>query len=255
MLGISSIGSASGTADYFAKENYYSSEQGHATSEWFGKAAEDLNLQGSVDDKVLLEVLEGKFGDQEKTGKAKEKHNSGRDLTFSMPKSASILALVGGDTRITDAYMSVVKETLGYVESNLIVTRQRGEGNKRETIKTGNLLAALFPHDTSRAGDPNAHIHAIIANGTKDENGKYRAINFKDLYDVRYELNQIVQERFRHALHQMGYQTRDKDKGGHWEIVGVSQKSIDGMSKRSAQINDAVAHITCLLYTSPSPRD
>jgi len=241
MIGISSIGSASGTADYFAKENYYSSEQGHATSEWHGKGAEDLGLNGPVDDKDLLGVLEGKFGDQEKNSKAK--HNPGRDLTFSMPKSASIVALVGGDTRVTKAYMTAVKETLDYVESNLIVTRQRGEGNKRETIKTGNAIIALFPHDTSREADPNAHIHAIIANGTKTEDGKYKAINFKELYDVRYELNQIVQERFRHAIHKLGYKTVDKDNGGHWEIVGINQSVRDGLSKRSAQINSALEHI------------
>lgn len=240
MLGISSISSASGTAEYFAKDNYYSSEQGHATSEWFGKGAEDLGLTGSVNDKDLLNALEGNFGDQEK---GKGKHNPGRDLTFSMPKSASILALIGGDTRITDAYMMAVKETLSYAEKNLIVTRQRGEGNKRQSVKTGNIVTALFPHDTSRLGDANAHIHALIMNGTKNEDGKYVAINFKQLYNVRYELNQMAHERFRHFVHKLGYKTVDKDKGGHWDIVGVGQNVIDAMSKRRGQIEAVLSQI------------
>src|SRR3546814_11824170 len=31
-------------------------------------------------------------------------------------------------------------------------------------LRTGNLVYALFPHDTSRATDPQSHIHAVIAN-------------------------------------------------------------------------------------------
>ena len=233
MLGISSIGSASGTADYFAKDNYYSQEQSESSSVWHGKGAEDLGLQGKVDDKILLDVLKGKFGD-EQFGKAN--HNPGRDFTFSMPKSASIVALIGGDKRISDAYMEAVKETMNYVEKYLVLTRQTNDRNQKYSVKTGNAVMAMFPHDTSRAKDANFHIHVLMANGTKAANGDYKAINFFPLYSDRYEINQMAQELFRNKVERLGYKTVDKDTGGHFEIVGVPQRVNDHFSKRANQI-------------------
>lgn len=240
MLGISAISSASGTANYFAKDNYYSKEQSEGSSQWMGEGSKELGLDGTVSDEKLLEVLNGKFGDVEF---GKENHNPGRDFTFSMPKSASIVALVGGDKRVSDAYMSAVKEGIAYLEKHLVVTRQRNEEGKRISVKTGNAIMAAFPHDTSRAQDANAHIHVLVANGTKGQDGEYKAINFYPMYNVRYELNHIVQERFRNALHKLGYETINKDNGGHFEIVGVPQKVNEHFSKRSAQIKQLLGEI------------
>jgi len=237
MLGISSISSAGATADYFAKDNYYSLEKSEQSSQWFGKGSKNLNLQGTVKSNELQNVLEGKVGE---SVLGKGEHNAGRDFTFSMPKSASILALVGGDRRISSAYLNAVKEGMSYVENNLIVTRQRDDKGNRLNVKTGNAIMAMFPHDTSRAQDANAHIHVLVANATKTTSGEYKAINFYPIYNVRYELNQIVQERFRNSLHKLGYKTVNKDTGGHFEIVGVPKRIRDHFSKRSSQIKDAL---------------
>ena len=45
-----------------------------------------------------------------------QNRQSGIDLTFSMPKSASILALVSGDQRILTAHWNAVRETMSWVE-------------------------------------------------------------------------------------------------------------------------------------------
>ena len=54
-------------------------------------------------------------------------------------------------------------------------------------VRTGNLVYALFPHDTSRAGDPQSHIHAVIANMTRlpeqyvqEQAGGFVAIDFAE---------------------------------------------------------------------------
>ncbi len=73
-----------------------------------------------------------------------------------MPKSWSLIALVGGDTRILDAYAAAVKETLGWAETHLAETRMEVKGRIRP-VQTGNLLVALFRHDTNRNQEPNAH--------------------------------------------------------------------------------------------------
>src|SRR3546814_19617668 len=79
-----------------------------------------------------------------------------------MPKSASLLALVSGDKRILAAHMETVKQTMVWAERNLAEARVHVDG-KDVAVRTGNLVYALFPHDPSRATDPQSHIHAVIA--------------------------------------------------------------------------------------------
>src|SRR3546814_7779608 len=83
-----------------------------------------------------------------------------------MPKSASLLALVSGDKRILAAHMQAVKQTMTWAEKNLAEARVY-IGGKDAAVRTGNLVYALFPHDTSRATDPQSHIHPLIAHMTR----------------------------------------------------------------------------------------
>ena len=52
-------------------------------------------------------------------------HRSGRDLTFSAPKSVSLAALIGGDSRIVDAHDRAVERSLGWFEKNAAETRMK----------------------------------------------------------------------------------------------------------------------------------
>ena len=136
MLGISSIVSAPAASEYFAKDNYYSKGEAEAGSSWFGKGAEAAGLFGPVLETDLRKILSGKIGDHQIGANSNAvEHNPGRDFTFSMPKSASILALVGGDKRIMNAYMDAVKEGLTYVEDSLIATRVKN-GGRRSDVPT-----------------------------------------------------------------------------------------------------------------------
>lgn len=66
----------------------------------------------------------GKLPDGKQVGDP-EKRDHGRDFTFSMPKSASLLALVSGDKRILEAHVEAVKETMKWAEKNLAEARIR----------------------------------------------------------------------------------------------------------------------------------
>src|SRR3546814_2562603 len=100
-------------------------------------------------------------------------HRAVTDLTFSLPKSWSFLALVGGDKRIIEAYREAVVETLQWAEKNAAETRLVDNGKVR-TVQTGNLTVALFQHDTNRNQAPNLHFHAVIAHVTKGADDKWR---------------------------------------------------------------------------------
>src|SRR5690606_16346293 len=59
-----------------------------------------------------------------------ENRRAGVDLTFSMPKSASVMAYVAGDKRVLGANMAAVKATMAWVEKNLAEGRRDVEGRK-----------------------------------------------------------------------------------------------------------------------------
>uniref|UniRef100_UPI001E500EFD MobF family relaxase n=3 Tax=Vibrio TaxID=662 RepID=UPI001E500EFD len=103
-----------------SNDNYYLKEAGAQDNTfWWGKLAESAGLAGkSVDQETLESVLSGTLNGETVKGR-RENHKAGFDLTFSAPKSVSILALVGGDTRLIDAHNNAVKYALSELEKDV----------------------------------------------------------------------------------------------------------------------------------------
>ena len=111
-------------------------------------------------------------------------HMPGTDLTFSAPKSVSIMALVGGDRRIVDRHDAAVAKTLRWIEDNVLETRIWDKDlNKPVKCPTNCMVAATFRHDTSRNQDPQLHTHCVVANMTHGpEDGRWRTIENESLF-------------------------------------------------------------------------
>ncbi|CAH0496008.1 MobF family relaxase [Novosphingobium sp. CECT 9465] len=251
MLSVANVRTAGGAARYFAADNYYSRADADRSGEWFGAGAEKLGLSGQVEVDAFEAVLKGFLPDGTRLGTDKRPHRAGTDLTFSMPKSWSLLALVGGDRRILDAYAGAVRETLGWAERNLAETRIEVRGKDR-VVATGNLVAALFVHDTNRNQEPNAHIHAVIANATQGPDGKWRSLRNDKLWEHNTLLNAMVMARFRLSVEQLGYEVGERGKHGSFEAAGVPKSVRDAFSSRRAEVLNAVAHMAS---QGPAARD
>jgi len=242
MLSLANVRTASGAAGYFAKDNYYTRADADRSGEWFGKGAEELGLMGEVDARTFEQVLKGYMPDSNRVGSDNRYHRAGTDLTFSLPKSWSILALVGGDTRVLDAYGQAVRETLAWAEKNLAETRLQ-QGGKERIARTGNLVAALFRHDTNRNQEPNAHIHAVIANVTRGTDGKWRALRNDKLWEQHTLLNAVAMARFRLSVERLGYEIGAIGKHGNFEAVGVPKEVREAFSSRRAEILGKLAQM------------
>jgi conjugative relaxase-like TrwC/TraI family protein len=251
MLSVSSVGSAGGAANYFSKDDYYVGDGPAELSEWAGKGAEALGLKGPVSKEDFEKVLDGKLPDGTIVN-GNEKRRNGLDMTFSMPKSASLLAQLGGDKRILEAQIAAVKATMSYAEQQLAEARDYNRNNKGEPVGTGKLVYALFQHDTSRALDPQNHTHAVIANLTQDKDGKWKALHNDELWKNNSVLGSIYNAALRTNLEKLGYETKITGKHGQFEIVGVERNVIEAFSRRSQQI-DAKARE--LGVSTPQGRD
>lgn len=237
MLSVANVRSASGAANYFANDNYYSKDDADRSGQWFGKGAEALGLTGQVDAKVFDRLLKGELPDGTRVGR-EDHHRSGTDLTFSMPKSWSILALVGGDKRIIEAYREAVIETLRWAEKNAAETRLVQNGKLR-TAATGNLTVALFQHDTNRNQEPNLHFHAVVANATKGADGKWRTLKNDRLWSLNTLLNSMTMARFRLSVEKLGYAIGPIGKHGNFEAAGISRDQVMSFSTRRQEVLDA----------------
>jgi conjugative relaxase-like TrwC/TraI family protein len=252
MHSISSVRSSSGAADYFANDNYYSADEHAEAGGWGGEGARALGLEGQVERDAFEGVLNGKLPDGEMVGQV-EGRRLGLDLTFSMPKSASILALVSGDRRILDAHLAAVKSTMSQlVERQFAESRNYERSRSGEPQKTGNLVYALFAHDTSRALDPQGHIHAVVANLTRDPKGTWKALWNGEIWKNNTTIGQFYHAAFRAQLQKLGYETEAVGKHGSFEIKGVPAEVIKEFSQRR---EDILTKVEELGISSPKGQD
>jgi conjugative relaxase-like TrwC/TraI family protein len=192
------------------------------------------NPTGKVDATTFENILNGKLPDGTQVGKPGDRQ-LGMDLTFSMPKSASLIAYVGGDKRVLEAHMGAVKTAMRWVEANLAETRVR-DNQGQHPVRTGNLVYALFQHDTSRALDPQGHVHAVIANLTRLPNGEWRSLHNGQIWRNNTVTSSIYHAAFRDALEKLGYGIVLHGKHGTFEIAGVPRTVRDAFSQRREAI-------------------
>ncbi|EJK9125115.1 conjugative relaxase, partial [Klebsiella pneumoniae] len=244
MLSFSQVKSAGSAGNYYTdKDNYY--VIGSMDERWQGKGAEALGLEGKVDKQVFTELLQGKLPDGSDLTRIQDgvnKHRPGYDLTFSAPKSVSMLAMLGGDKRLIDAHNRAVTVALNQVES-LASTRVKRDGVS-ETVLTGNLIIARFNHDTSRAQDPQIHTHSVVINTTQNGD-KWQTLASdtvgktgfsENILANRIALGKIYQNSLRADVESMGYKTVDAGKNGMWEMEGVP---VESFSTRSQELREA----------------
>ena len=86
------------------------------------------------------------------------------------------MALVHGDDRVTQAYKQSVEAAMGMIQDYAAQYRQREGGGPPETFKSDSLIWASVQHETSRDGDPQLHIHSVLASVTVDEHGKFHSL-------------------------------------------------------------------------------
>lgn len=245
MMSFSQVQSAGGAAGYYTdKDNYY--VLGSMDDRWHGEGAKLLGLEGSIDKDTFTRALKGLLPDGSDLSRLQDgsnKHRPGYDLTFSAPKSVSVMAMLGGDKRLIEAHNRAVDVALKQVEA-LASTRTMRDGVS-ETVLTGNLVIARFNHDTSRDQDPQLHTHSVVLNATRNED-KWQALSSDTVGKTGFSDNvlanqiafgKIYRQALRTDVEAMGYEVDVVGKHGMWEMRDVP---VDVFSNRRKAIEEAV---------------
>ncbi|MEQ5394112.1 MobF family relaxase [Proteus sp. fly-1013] len=262
MLSLSTVSSSGGASNYYEQsDNYYF--LGDATTQWFGKGAEKLGLHGNVNRDDFINVLEGKLTNGQSLEyivDGKNKHRPGYDLTFSAPKSVSVLALVMQDKDVLNAHINAVNKTLTEIEK--MASSRIMEDGISGIEETGNITSALFLHDTNRNLEPHLHTHAIMANITETESGKWKTLStdrsnelnafIETIWKNPIALGSLYRQYLKPELKSLGYSFVEAGKNGQWEIEGVPT---DEFSSRRKEIIDAVGEDATAKQKSVATKD
>lgn len=236
---VSALTSSAQASSYYEADDYYA-EGGLSPSKWQGKGADELGLSGEVDRDAFRELLDGKVAGQQ-LGTVRDgqlEHRPGWDVTLSAPKSVSIMAEVAGDRRLIEAHGQAVKTALAHVEAHTAATRVRHGGSVTREA-TGNLVVASFQHGTSRAQDPQLHTHNVIMNATQSEDGSWRSLEPRAIYQLQKQIGAIYRQELALKVRELGYEIAT-GKESMFEIKGVSADVMAAFSTRSAEIEAAL---------------
>jgi conjugative relaxase-like TrwC/TraI family protein len=245
MLSITPIGAA-GAEHYYTRADEYYREHETAPSAWQGKGAGRLGLSGPVETEQFTNLLAGRTSDGSSQLIAgsranNDQHRAGYDLTFSAPKSVSVLALAARDERLIAAHDAAVRAVLSHAESTYAETRQYVNGVQQRVL-TNNWVIATYRHDLSRALDPQLHTHAIVLNATQRDDGAWRAITAEKLLSAKMELGAVYRNELANRVQQLGYQAEWGERG-FFEIRGVDQRTLNAFSRRAEQIDAAAERL------------
>jgi conjugative relaxase-like TrwC/TraI family protein len=238
-----------------ARENYYT-ESDQIRGMWHGQLGARWGLVGNVREDQFERLAEGHHpitGEQlvrhqtaheTKNGRGGTvttmEHRAGWDATFSAPKSVSITALVGGDTRVRAAHGESVRVALGELERYV----QARLGGNRRPETTGNAVAALFEHDSARPVNgyaaPQLHTHAVIFNLTETADGTVRPLQPRELYRTQQYATAVYRSELAARLTALGYEI-ERGRSGQPEIRGYSRDYLDASSPRRQQIEEYLA--------------
>jgi conjugative relaxase-like TrwC/TraI family protein len=246
--------SAAGAKDYFEKDSYYTKNQ--EQGQWQGKVAEQMGLTGNVNQKDFETLLKGEDleGNQviRLTSKDIDENGdrvrAGVDFTFSAPKSVSVvyeMALAHGRNdlarRLVEGHEQSMSKVLGRMENDYAGVRVKN-GKEVNTEAASGLIIAKFTHDTTRSTegliDPQLHTHAFVMNMTKDQDGNFKAVDYKNLIANEKFFGQEYRNEFAKFLkEEIGFDLVG-NKDGLYDInLGSSAKELlSEFSQRSQLI-------------------
>ena len=216
-----------------AQERYYASAL-EEPGRWLGQGAAQLGLHGTVEREHFHNLLAGVSpdGTQKLVQNAgKSDRQAGWDLTFSAPKSVSVFwATVPESVRavVEEAHRYAVEQALAHLEKMAGITR-RGKGGKIK--ERAALTFALFQHGSSRADDPQLHLHAVLPNVGLRRDGTAGALQSRDFFRLKMQLGALYQKALAAGLHSRLGLKMERAKTGY-RIAGVPATLCQHFSKR-----------------------
>ncbi|HXA74272.1 MAG TPA: MobF family relaxase [Acidimicrobiales bacterium] len=220
---------------------------GRPGGRWIGGAAGDLGLDRAVpvEPAQFRSLLAGRHPLTNRPlplPAGGGRRVAGYDLTFSAPKSTSVVFALGGEEvarAVVAAHTEAVAGALHYLEQHgLGATRWRREDEEREVIGTSGFSGAVFTHGVNRNLDPHLHSHVVVVNAVHGADGRWSACDGRGLDAHRAAAGGVYEAHLRYGLTAtLGVRWEAATGPGRTsEIAGVSPAVMGEFSSRSADV-------------------
>ncbi len=242
---------------HLRKNDYWSEGEKVVQGEWIGEGAKALGLSGAVTDAPFEALRENRHPRTGEPLTARDQANRVAffDVQLSAPKDVSVLAILGGDERVREAFHESVKTALAEMERFAAVRERRGEAAGSEAYRlTGNFVGALFFHDASRDLDPQLHGHAVLANATWDAaRNEWLALQPVEMLRASAYLRQVMYRELAAGLRALGYETHEMNSKG-FAVRGVEHLR-ERFSKRTRRVQRLAEEFAAAKGRKPTKRE
>ncbi len=227
------------------REDYYATAS-ERPGRFLGRGAEALGLAGV---EVTAPSMERLFGqgcdprDGRPLGRGfspdDERAVAGFALTFSPPKTVSVLWALGSDevsAGVLGAHEAAVDAAMAFLEAHAAFTR-RGHGGLLQ-VDTEGLVGASFVHRTSRAADPQLHTHVLLANKVKAlEDGRWLSLDARELFEHQKAAGTLYKAALRAELSaRLGVSWSAVDDNGVAEVLFGRERARNRGSERHVTV-------------------
>jgi len=234
-----------GREAYYTRElatdhEQYLSGHGESPGRWYGAGAANLELEGEASAAGFKAMFEGR---DPTTGELLGRPHGRNavpafDVVLRPTKSVSILYGLGDPATgraVLSAHHAGLAEAVGYLDGHLGARRDHGGV---QHVSGQGLLAVGFDHRTSRECDPLLHTHLVIANRVQGPDGRWTALDGRDLYRHRLAADAIYRATYQRELVQtLGVEWTAADTHGNRELAGMPEELVRSFSKRTGQID------------------
>ena len=269
MLTVGKVGPAN--AGYYQSavvagiEDYYATD-GEAPGRWIGRA--DLvgavagSLATAIDAGLLLEAKCAPDGSQLGKTTVTERSVTAFDLTFSAPKSVSVLYALGDldvVAAVEEAHTAAVVQAVASVSPRIAYTRTGHAG--AAVVDAEDVFGIRYRHRTSRALDPQLHDHVLVSNAVRTvSDGQWRTLDARGIYRQAKAAGVEYQTHLRAVLKaSLGVEFGEIDTNGQADIVGIHDAVLAEFSTRGldieSEVEQWVAGFTEREGRSPTPTE
>ncbi len=256
MITVSQIRGGKNYMERHLSSNDYYSENETVVGQWMGRSGDLLGLKDQeVTAQSFTALATNRHPKNGEKLRPRDSKVSFHDFVISAPKSVSVAALVGGDERLREAYDLCVEKAFSRMESFAARRERKGEFHGTEQcVRTGESIAAVFKHDTSRLLDPQLHTHMVFANVTWDQDqGQWFALQPKFMAE---QSSEWIRDRFYRELEKqcqhLGYRTQRDHMG--FRLLDMPKGVEIAMSQRTHQRKQFEARYQELFRHSPSKK-
>jgi conjugative relaxase-like TrwC/TraI family protein len=161
----------------------------------------------------------------------------GYDVTFSAPKSVSVLAAVADPAtraQVHAAHDAAVDAVLGYVQRHA-PTRVRVEGEV-VSVDAAGIAVGVFRQHVSREMDPQLHSHAVVAAKVPSPDGRWLALDARPLMADQTVLSGLYHAGLRSELTRRLGVGWEVPVNGIAEMTGVQGEVLEEFSQRASQV-------------------